>query len=188
MGGGGAQDVLRLFQCGDWPAHPPQPAEMGNETRAEGLVGRVLHSEFPAGLFDQRRKGRVMDMADAREEVVLDLEIQPADVPREQSIAAGEIDGRFDLVYGPARRHSARVRPRQRKSSLLYAMRQLKDDTKRRALYQRCRDVEQQYGPQRVQEQRRPPAPAKRTASCRRAARPDSNPWAVRTGVRQPGR
>ena len=33
-------------------------------------------------------------------------------------------------------------------------MRQLKDDAERHALNQRCREVEQQYGPQRVAEQR----------------------------------
>ena len=96
-----------------------------------------------------------MDVADAGEEVVLDLEVQPPDKPREQPIAAGEIDGRFDLVCGPGRLHPARVRLGQGKSSLLHAMCQLKHDAQRQALNQRRREVEQQYGPQRMHEQRK---------------------------------
>ena len=95
-----------------------------------------------------------MDVADSREEVVLNLEIQRPDVPCEQSIARGEVDCRFDLVCGPARRHSPRVRPRQWKGSFLHAMRQLKDNAERGALDQRCSEVKDQYGPQWMEEQR----------------------------------
>ena len=64
-----------------------------------------------------------MDVANAGEEVVLDLEVQPPDEPRQQAISAGEIDGRFDLVFGPALLHPARVLPGQGESGLLHAMR-----------------------------------------------------------------
>ena len=72
-----------------------------------------------------------MDVANAGEKMVFDLEVQPADEPGEQPVAAGEINGRFDLVFGPALLHPARVLPGQGKSSLLHAMRQLKHDTER---------------------------------------------------------
>ena len=127
-GGGVAQDVLRSLPGsgagGGGSEYSPLPAPCSlpvglpirrSQRKWEARPARKVSCaeyfspNFRAGLLDQRRKGRVMDMADAGEEVVLDLEIQPADVPREQPIAAGEIDGRFDLVYGPARRHSARV-------------------------------------------------------------------------------
>lgn len=42
-----------------------------------------------------------MDVADLREEVVLDLEIQPADIPGKQSTPACKIDGRFNLMLRP---------------------------------------------------------------------------------------
>ena len=73
-------------------------------------------------------KGRVIDVADAGEKVVLDLEIQPANEPGERAILAGEIDGRCDLVCGPALFYFAGVRPGQGKSSRLHTMCQLKHD------------------------------------------------------------
>ena len=115
---------------------------------------RVPQPELSAGLLHQRRKGRVIDVAEAGEEVVPDLEVQPPNEPREQPTSTREIDGRFDLVYGPARLHPAGVLPGQGESGLLHAMRQLKHDAERQALNQRHREVEQRYGPQRVQEQR----------------------------------
>jgi hypothetical protein len=41
-----------------------------------------------------------VDVANAGEEVVLDLEVQAAHVPGEQPAVAREVDGRQDLVDG----------------------------------------------------------------------------------------
>ena len=81
MAGEVVQDVLPSFQYGVWHAHPPQPAEMGSHTRPEGSMRDVPQPKLPTGLLHQRRKGGVIDMANAGEEVVLDLEIQPPNEP-----------------------------------------------------------------------------------------------------------
>ena len=70
-----------------------------------------------------------MDVADPREEVVLDLEAQSADEPCQHATARSEIDGRFDLVYGPTDFDPAGVRARLRKGGLLHTVRHLKHDT-----------------------------------------------------------
>jgi len=90
---------------------------MGNQTCPEGPVRQVPQSELPAGLVHQRRKGLVMDLANAEEEVVLDLEVQPVDEPGKQPTTAGEIDGRLNLVFGPALLYPARVLPGEGKAA-----------------------------------------------------------------------
>jgi len=42
-----------------------------------------------------------MDVADLVEEVMLNLEIEPADKPAEEFVVAGEIDGGLNLMDGP---------------------------------------------------------------------------------------
>ena len=41
----------------------------------------IPQPKLPTGLLHQQRKGGVIDMADAGEEVVFDLEIQPPNEP-----------------------------------------------------------------------------------------------------------
>src|SRR5579863_6909082 len=95
-----------------------------------------------------------MDVADPREEMVLDLEIQASDDRRQQPVVPGEIDGRFDLVNGPGRSHPAGVRLRDRKSRIFDAMCQLKDDAQHESLYEGGRDIQWHYHPQWVEPQR----------------------------------
>ena len=54
-----------------------------------------------AGGLHQRRQRPVVHVAHPREEVVDHLEVEPAQVPAEQRVAAGEVDGGGDLVRGP---------------------------------------------------------------------------------------
>ena len=56
-----------------------QPAIVRAQRRHEGRVVVVRDTELSARLFDLWRNGRIVDVADAREEVVLDLKVQPAE-------------------------------------------------------------------------------------------------------------
>src|SRR5688572_29709527 len=64
-------------------SHLSQPAEVRCNPGEECLVRVVLDPEFPARLLNQLADPRVVDVTDAREEVVLDLEIQSAEEPAE---------------------------------------------------------------------------------------------------------
>src|SRR5204863_3297992 len=82
--------------------HAPQPTEMGSEPGAEGNVLAVFHAEFSTCLFHQSGNGRVVDVADAREEVMFNLKIQSAQEPTLQPAAAGKVHGGFGLMDRPA--------------------------------------------------------------------------------------
>jgi hypothetical protein len=82
----------------------------------------VFHTEFSARFFDQSRDRGVIDVADTREEVVLNLEVQAAQQPTFHSAAAREVDSGFDLMYGPGVFHRTRILPRQRELGLFNAM------------------------------------------------------------------
>ena len=56
-----------------------------------------------------------MDVTDLGEQVMFNLEVQAADKPGKQAVAAGKIYGRFQLVHGPGSLYPARVFARQRK-------------------------------------------------------------------------
>ena len=135
-------------------SHPSQPAIMRGDPRPERVMGHVPHAKFAARRFDQRRQSPIMDVADPREEMVLNLEIQASDDRRQQSAVAGEIDRRFDLVNGPGGFHPAGAWRGERKGRLLDAMCQLEDDAQHHSLCERGRDVQRQHYPQRVEPQR----------------------------------
>jgi len=52
-----------------------------------------------------------VQVAHAREEVVLDLEVETADAPRQQVVAAREVHAGLDLVDRPRAPNNRRVRP-----------------------------------------------------------------------------
>ena len=72
----------------------------------EALLGGVADAEIVADFLDHLRQCRIMNVADAVEEVMFNLEIQPAQKPAEQPVAAGKIDGGQHLVDGPIGVHA----------------------------------------------------------------------------------
>src|SRR5438132_58944 len=69
-----------------------------------------------------------MNVADAREEMMLNLEIQAAKKPAEDAASTSKIDGRLNLVNGPVGLHAftaLSVRHRHGKFSFFDAVRQL---------------------------------------------------------------
>src|ERR1022692_2540617 len=61
----------------------------------------VPHAVGGADLFDNRREGGVVDVADLGEQVMLDLEVETTQVPGEELVIAPEVDGGLDLMRGP---------------------------------------------------------------------------------------
>src|SRR5688500_2953533 len=82
-------------------SHLSQPPKMRGDACEEGLVRVVLNPEFPARFLNQLADARVVDVTDAREQVVLNLEIQPAEEPAQHRVPPREVDGRLHLVDGP---------------------------------------------------------------------------------------
>src|SRR4029453_6427907 len=62
--------------------HASQPTEMGNHAFPERSVLGVCDLKVSTGLFHQLRDRRVVDVADPRKQMVLDLEVQAAEEPR----------------------------------------------------------------------------------------------------------
>src|SRR5690242_11709668 len=102
----------------------------------------VPHPKLVACFLHERRECSVVDMADSRKEMVLDLKVQPTDKPRKDSIAASKIDRCFNLVHGPGGFHPTGVAVGQREGGFLHAVCQLKYDAERHALYERCHQVQ----------------------------------------------
>ena len=82
----------------------------------ERVADAVLGAVAPHDLRDLR----VVRVRNLREEVVLDLEVEPAEHPRQHRVARAEVDGRLDLVHGPdpalacgARRPTRTMPPRR---------------------------------------------------------------------------
>ena len=61
-----------------------QPAEVRRDAGEERRVRVVRHAKLTAGLLDDLRDRRVVDVTDAREQVMFDLEVEPAEQPRSE--------------------------------------------------------------------------------------------------------
>src|SRR2546421_12528208 len=94
----------------------------------EGPMLGVFHAELTAHFLNHLRKGRIVDVADLVEQMMLDLEIQASQEPAEDRIAAGEIYRGLHLVDRPfvldSERRRARDGGRQRELCLAHAMRE----------------------------------------------------------------
>ena len=103
-----------------------EPAHVARQGRAHARpVDAVAHAVLPAGLLDDPRERRVVQVADAREQVVLHLEVQPAEVPGHQPVAAGEVHRGLHLVDRPARAECRPASGTAREVRLLHAVREL---------------------------------------------------------------
>src|SRR5438445_2333298 len=74
---------------------------MGNHAFAKRPVLGVGHAEVSTRLLHDLRDRRVVDVADLRKQVVLDLEVQAAEEPRDGPAGPGEVRRRLRLVDGP---------------------------------------------------------------------------------------
>src|SRR3954468_23933276 len=106
-------------------------AQGGEERRLREVADAVLRRIAADDLGDLR----IVRMRDAREEVMLDLVVEPAERPRENGVAGAEVDGGLDLVHGPEPL-VGRELLRGRIAGFLDAMRELE---RRRGDEPRCR-------------------------------------------------
>src|ERR1044072_9025724 len=88
-------------------SHPLEPAKVGCQRDEERSVLGVADAEFLAGTLDQFRQVGIVNVANAVEEVMLDLEVQSADEPGKKTIPSREIDRRLKLVDRPVGIHLA---------------------------------------------------------------------------------
>ena len=97
------------------------------------LWAAYLDAELLARLLDHFGEGWVVDVADFVEQVMLDLEIQPAEEPA-KTVPAGKVHRGLDLVYRPLRR-SIVPSPGHgdREVGLVHAMGQLEDHAQHNA-------------------------------------------------------
>jgi hypothetical protein len=90
-------------------------------------VNGVPDTEFGAGLLHDACDARIVDVAHARKQVMLDLKVETTDVPAQETIAPSEVGGGLHLVHRPRPFHSPIRWIGMWERDLLDAVRQLKD-------------------------------------------------------------
>ena len=128
---------------------------MAGERLAPGWVTVVADAELLAGRTHDRRETRVVQVTDVRQQVMLDLVIQPADVPIQQPVVRGEIHGRFDLVHGPLVDDMRRVPHRLREHCIGVDVRELEDQAQDQAGHQHYQHEANQHLPPWKYQQRK---------------------------------
>lgn len=114
----------------------------------------VFYAEFVTRLLDQFRDQRIIDVTDFGEQMVLDLEVQSAKKPGQDSIVTREIHRRFDLMDGPRIVDPRRVRQGLSELCLLHAVRRLENDHQGEAQDERHDRREEDEDQRRVKQQR----------------------------------
>ena len=101
--------AISASRVGRWrfgSTHLPQPASVRRQRAEERCVGFVPNAMVGTGLLNDSGNARIVHVADLRKEMMLDLKIEPAQVPREKAAFLGEVHARFDLLHGPFTLHS----------------------------------------------------------------------------------
>src|SRR5688572_10137437 len=106
-----------------WVTHPTQPAPVGADSVETTVMHGIADPELGAGSLHDIRDARIVNVADAGKQVVLDLEVEATDVPAQQAVVSPEIDRGFHLVHSPGPRHSLDVGCERGKFGLLDAVR-----------------------------------------------------------------
>src|SRR4029079_2458799 len=107
--------------------HLPEPVPVGREGGEASVMNGVPDAKLAAGRLDDGRELGIVDVTHLWKQVVLDLVVEPAEVPGEEAAPTREIGGRFHLVYGPRRRDVALLGER-REGRVGAAVSQLKHD------------------------------------------------------------
>src|SRR5918995_2519446 len=86
-----------------------QHTVMRTDRLPESRAAVVGHAVLGGQALDDRAQLPVVNVADPREQMVLDLIVQPADVPGQEPVAAREIVGRPHLIEHPSALERARL-------------------------------------------------------------------------------
>src|SRR5579872_4952581 len=108
------------------PPHLPQKGDVRGHGIMHPWIFYVDEPIFLTGLPDDPADRRIMNMGYFREEMMLDLEIQPAHQPAHDRVMGREICGRFELMDRPFVFHLSRLHIRYGECRMLHCMRQLK--------------------------------------------------------------
>src|SRR5581483_5046361 len=84
-------------------------AIMGDDGGANGRLIVIRQTMLPGHPAHDLADRRIVHAADPGKEVVLDLEVETADVPRQPSVVSREVGGRVHLMEPPIGRHAAAV-------------------------------------------------------------------------------
>jgi hypothetical protein len=76
----------------------PEPARVGGERRPQARVALVPHAVPRADVAHDRRQLRIVNVADPGEEMVLDLVVEPAEVPAQDTVPGREV-GLFGVKW-----------------------------------------------------------------------------------------
>src|SRR5260370_3411914 len=139
---------------------------MRAKCNAQRRLRRVANAVFRRIALDDLGDLRIVRVRHTREEMMLDLVVEPAEHPGEELVAGAEVDRRLDLVDGP----DALVDPELlggREPGLLDAMRELKRRRGDEARRHGEADVAACDDPPRVDEQRHDDRPADEDALAR---------------------
>src|SRR5271157_6572180 len=112
----------------------------------------MFYPVVSTSLFHDLRECRVMNVADRREQVVLEVIVQPTERPADDSVAPGKVEGHACLMDCPGVFHASF--PGDGKCRLFYAMRQLEHHGYRQTQHQHGHTVVKENDPERVEEER----------------------------------
>src|SRR5215472_9340306 len=82
-------------------AEAVDPPRMRGKRGTRGGVNSVMDAVFTASRLDDSREMSQVQVANAWKEMVLDLVVQPSQIPRQHPVSRSEVDRGFDLVYRP---------------------------------------------------------------------------------------
>src|SRR5215475_14984061 len=82
-----------------------QPAIVAHKSCPDRGVTHIGDSKFVTRLPDNRADGRIMDVTNGREQIMLNLEVQPSQIPAGKRIRRGKIRCRFHLMHRPCVYH-----------------------------------------------------------------------------------
>jgi hypothetical protein len=107
----------------------------------------ILYPKLSAGFFDDPRNRGIVDVADTREQVMLDLEVQSPSQPCNPAAFSGEIHRRFHLMNRPVVLDPTRAIIGQRKIRVFHTVRQLKHNAECDALHKGRYEITVQHRP-----------------------------------------
>ena len=126
--------VFELLDCGrrvliaSGSAHGLEVTEVGSHGFAHGGVFHVGDVAFEADLADDAADLGVVDVGNLGEEVVLDLEVETAYEPGDESALGGEVGGGGDLVDGELVRQFVVAGVREGEIGVFDGVGELEDD------------------------------------------------------------
>src|SRR4051812_38412048 len=117
-------------------------------------MARIANAKLAAVLLHDLGDRWVVHVRNLREEVVFDLEVEAAEIPRQDSALLREVDRRLDLVDGPFAMNAIRGSIHDREGGRLDAVGELKHYAHRHAEGEGGHEEKDGDDPERMKEGR----------------------------------